>query len=463
MLYILILKCLIIISVLLLLIIIFKEIVFNTNDTHKVPQIDFEFKKKCREKGGVLRAFENETDPTFDGVLLGCEKRGEYDPNNPEDYLFSEIEEVKENIKNGEYNPKNEKERLILYFKIIYPLSKNEWENMSLKDLENYYQDLEFYYRLPPKINPKTKVKIHRSTQNTFYRMPEGIILDQDTARKGIQSKFIEVTRYGPSYALLRDPTLFNGTYYYPAKGSGLYLPLGNSLIAYNKTHALKKLDMINKDILKVAGRDFQYFLNKDSTTLWNEITNKDPYAKREDHWVEQCSVNKHDNTQDNDCSPFMGSNTQKIYYIPQALDTIIEEMTKGKSLRVVTNDKGEKLNKYYGLGDTGDKIIAQIAIERGYDTIQFLREAQMSLKGDAVVGNELLHLIEPSYSQSYLTRLSPFDRPYIQQRDPIKPLVNYLLDNTIDGVSIKILEDPTSVFDPYDNKNIIDVVVKER
>ena len=334
---------------------------------------------------------------------------------------------------------------------------------MTLEELQNYYQDLEFYYRLPEEINPQTKVKIHRPKENTFYRMPEGIILDQDMERKGIQSKFIEVTRYGPSYALLRDPRLFNGTYYYPAKGTGLYLPIGNSLIAYNKTHALKKLNTLNKDILKVAGRDFQYFLNKDSHTLWNKIKSENPNAKKEDYWVEQCVINKHSDEQDEGCSPYMGSKTTKIYYIPEALNNMINEMVKGKSLRIVKGENGEEIKKYYGLGDTADKLLAQTGKERGFDTIQFLREAQMSLKGDAVVGNEIVHLIEPSYSQSYLTRLNPFERPYIQERDPIKPMVNYLLDNNIDGVSVKLLEEQDSVFNPYEDDKIIDVVVEER
>jgi hypothetical protein len=149
-----------------------------------------------------------------------------------------------------------------------------------------------------------------------------------------------------------------------------------------------------------------------------------------------------------------MGVPTQKIFYIPGALDAIINDMVMGKAIRMVGSKK-----VYYGIGDSGDKLLAQTAIERGYDTLQFLREAQMSLKGDAVVGNELIHLIEPIYSQAYLVRLDPFDRPYIQSEDPMKTMVNYLLDTSIQPISVKVLQEKEYVFDPYEDGNMVNVI----
>lgn len=60
----------------------------------------------------------------------------------------------------------------------------------------------------------------------------------------------------------------------------------------------------------------------------------------------------------------------------------MIENMVNGKCL--IENRDGKLV--YYGLGDTGDKFLAQLIRNRGYDTIQLLREAQMNTSGNAVV-----------------------------------------------------------------------------
>lgn len=462
-----------------ILIIYYKREKYRSPDIGNWGQVDtlmnlpdkdnanFNFKKQCREKGGVINLNNGMTaSDSFSGTLLSCDKRGEY--GSSENILFSEIDSIQSKIKSGEYSPKNERERLILYLSIVYPQSDlSIWNNMSLEELLAYYQDLEFYYKLPPEIMPQTKIIIHRSADKQFYRVPSGVILDQDPDRTGILTPYIEVVRFGPTYALMRDPQLFNGTYYYPAKGSGLYLPIGNTLIAYNKVHALKMLDVLNTQIVAVAGRDFQSFLQKDSDALWVEIKKKNPKADKKDYWVSACSVDKHATKQDPNCTPYLGAMTSKIWYIPQALDQMINEMVSGHSLRMDTriqpDGKMKDVKVYYGLGDSGDKLMAQLARDRSYDTLQFLRESEMALEGDAVVGNEFLHLMEPIYSQESLLRLDPFMRPYIVSSDPfIQPRINYLLDTNIKPVRVDMIAD--GVYDPWEDDQIdINIVIPKR
>ena len=40
---------------------------------------------------------------------------------------------------------------------------------MSLAALQNYYQSLEFYYKLPAEIMPQTKVVARRPVDQSFY------------------------------------------------------------------------------------------------------------------------------------------------------------------------------------------------------------------------------------------------------------------------------------------------------
>ena len=392
----------------------------------------------------------------FSGSFLTCDTMVEYGVG--EQILLSEFDEIVNKIKSGQYRPGNEKERLELYMSLVYPNANvNRWRQMTLETIQAYYKDMEFYYKLPNQIMPTTQVTIHRSSDKQFYRVPKGVIVDQDQNRTGMTGPYIEVTRFGPTYSFLRDPTIFTGTYYYPVKGSGLYLPIGRSLVAYNKVHALKMLNTPNTEIVRIGGRDFQSFLQKDSEALWNKIKTTNPNAIESDYWVNTCVVKKDKDTiQDPTCKAYFSYTTVNIKYIPAALDTMIDEMVSGKCLRVVKkyiNGKSVLVNVYYGLGDVADKFLAQLARDRTYDSIQFLREAQMSVQGDAIVGNEFLHLFEPIYSQAYLMRLDPFSKPYDIPCDPlIQPKVNYLLDQSIQTVSTQMLSN--TFFDPWENNH---------
>lgn len=361
--------------------------------------------------------------------------------------LHSEIQHIREGITKGEFDPKTERDRLIIYLTLVYPkINQTKLRWMSDVKLAKMYQKLEFYYKLPDEIMPKTEIIVRRPEKIRFYRVPSGVIMQQDPNRSASVTHYIEVTRFGPSNTLYKDPASFTGTYWYPVRGSGLFLPLRNSLIAYNKVHALKLLGVPNEDIVKYAGNYFQYFLHRDTRKLMR---------KSKGYIVQKCVITKtFVNTKDDECFRSLGKNSKKIEYLPEALDAIIEDMVLGKSLRYARrkngdfDDRGELFKVYYGLGDIGDEFLAGIAKQRGIESIQLLREPQMKKESDAVIGNEIIHLVEPVFSQAYLTRLDPLD-PNVLKKDNQATVgypINYLLDVNVKGVDVQLLSNGDDV-----------------
>jgi hypothetical protein len=413
-------------------------------------EIGFESKSTCLLQGGAINWVN-------DAQLLSCDNIVPF--GSPESPIFKEYDKITQLITNGTYKPVSEKEKLALYFKIVYPnADPKKWDNMTEEKLVDYYQHLELYYNLQPEIMPMTPIIKRRTTDKQFFRVPNGVILDQDPDRLSQVGPYLEVIRFGPMYNFFVDPTLFVGTFYYPAKGSGLYLPLGKTLVAYNKVHAMKLLGAPNTQIILYGGRDFQSFLRKDS--------NLPQYSS--EPFISVCVVDKRATVNDPTCAKLYNYFTKVVKYKAGALTTMINEMVSGKCLRydnrvVVQGQPAKQTLIYYGCGDTGDKFLAQMARNRGYSTLQFLREAQMELNGDAVVGNELMHLVENVYSQTALLRLDPFKMPfYMPEGSTPKLPVNYLLDKNIQNVDVKAVI--ANEFQPYRQKLFnIDVIVPMR
>jgi hypothetical protein len=99
----------------------------------------------------------------------------------------------------------------------------------------------------------------------------------------------------------------------------------------------------------------------------------------------------------------------------------------------------------------------------RGYDTIQLLREAQMSLDGDAVVGNEIIKLVEPMWAQAEYVQLDPFARPLeLPYSAHSEASVQYLVDATVNAVNPEFVA--KSLYTPFArNETHIDVLVPKR
>jgi len=417
----------------------------------------FDTKARCQTQGGVINW-------TGNGTLLTCDRIVPFDAKGPEPVLFTEMADIQARIDSGLYSPTTEKERLALYFQIVYPNSPPAtWTSMSEKQLVDYWRGLEVYYKLPAAIQPQTQIRIHRRPGYQFYRIPDGVLLDQDPERRGVLGSYIEVIRFGSMYNMYSDPALFPGTFYYPAKGSGLFLPLGRTLIAYNKVHAMKLLGAENADICRYGGRDFQAFLDKDSKAYWN--TSRGASEAR----VTACVVYKAGETIDPNCAdtPKIARHfTTRVTYSPTALAVMIDEMVSGKSLRYLTKNVSGEVRPYltyYGCGDTGDAFVSQLGRNRGYTTIQCLREGQNELGGDAVVGNEVIHLVENAYSQASLMRLDPTKMPlYLPPGIAPEYPINYLLDPTVKPVDLRAVI--STEFQPFRQSVLnIAVVVPER
>jgi hypothetical protein len=416
-----------------------------------LKEIAFDSKVTCQSQKGAINWIN-------DAQLLTCNQIVPF--GQPPVQIFSELEQLQQQIASGQLKkPTTELERLKTYFSIVYKnADKAKLDAMTETQMIEWWKNLELYYNLPLDVMPTTPITKKRQVDNDFYRVPAGVILDQDINRLGTEGAYLEVVRFGPMFNFFDDPTLFVGTFYYPVKGSGLYLPLGRTLIAYNKVHAMKLLNASNASIVRYCGRDFQSFLKKDST---------DPKYAAEAS-VSVCVANKRATSNNVGCSKIYNYFTQTISYKPSALNAMIDEMCAGKSLRyetrqVAPNTPPKKTLVYYGSSDTGDKYVAQLARNRGYTTLQFLREAQMELNGDAIVGYELMHLVENIYSQTALMRLDPFKMPfYLPKGMAVEVPVNYLLEQAVKGVDVKAVIN--TEFVPFQQKVFdINVVVEER
>ena len=91
-------------------------------------------------------------------------------------------------------------------------------------------------------------------------------------------------------------------------------------------------------------------------------------------------------------------------YVVPDAVYETIDRMSEGQSLAESTR------SPYYGLGGSktgGDALVARLALQEGYDTVQFIREAQLGSAG--IVGFEVIDLRTPRQTSALLSRIDPF------------------------------------------------------
>jgi hypothetical protein len=72
----------------------------------------------------------------------------------------------------------------------------------------------------------------------------------------------------------------------------------------------------------------------------------------------------------------------------------------------------------YYGLGNTGDGLLAKAALQEGYDTIQLIHEAQLGCDEKGIlIGFEIIDLRNPLVSSRLLrNNPRPLPSPALQQ-----------------------------------------------
>lgn len=244
------------------------------------------------------------------------------------------------------------------------------WKKLSVNDLRQLYENLEIWYNYPN--HPKGQQTV-RAAFRPFYRVPESVNLQQFMDRQGfVDNTWVEVFHAGHMNTDFYIPfDLFAGTFYYPAKGSGVFLPMGRSLVAVNKVDALKKLKVPNEVIKEHAKGTFRKWL----ASKEKQIALANPNMTEEE--VQQL-----------------------------ALDEQIKAMASGQN-----KIKTKKGFCYYGLGSGGDGLLAKAAIQEGYDTIQLIHEAQLGCDPRGVLdGFEIIDLRNPLTSASRLRMAVPKD-----------------------------------------------------
>uniref|UniRef100_A0A6C0BIZ7 Uncharacterized protein n=1 Tax=viral metagenome TaxID=1070528 RepID=A0A6C0BIZ7_9ZZZZ len=311
--------------------------------------------EKCKKMNGSLQWAE-------DGILTVCAlPRKKYEDDTV--VLFSAKEKVPSVTDDV-------KSQYVEYFHNVYPsTSKVFWNRMPVAWLRQFYENLEIWYNFPG--HPAGSQEV-RSAFKPFYRVPDTVNLQQYTQRTGFADHtWIEVFHSGHMNTDFYIPNeMFAGTFYYPTKGSGVFLPLGHSLVALNKIDAFKKLGVPNDVILANADPSFLRWL------------------RREEKALTQSS----------------GSTMTPEEIKQLALDNQIKKMAMG------TNKTRTKEGWcYYGFGSQGDGLLAKAALQAGYDTIQLLHEAQRGCDPQGVLdGFELIDLRNPIVSARSLRMAVP-------------------------------------------------------
>lgn len=120
-------------------------------------------------------------------------------------------------------------------------------------DSEKYFSEI--YGERPPDDYRPTIKYIKQFVNQPLFNVPKNVILDL-TAKNIVDSPlniplfrkfqnklYLEVVKFNNKSLAPDKPGFYDlwpyGTYYYPAVGSGVFAPVGNCLIAYNKVHAL--------------------------------------------------------------------------------------------------------------------------------------------------------------------------------------------------------------------------------
>ena len=177
---------------------------------------DFSFKTGCQKKGGTI---------SIGDMLLNCEKIVKF--GLPASRLDTETQPVLPNS--------TELDKLRSYFSIVYG-SRDVWLTKDLPTLRDYWQRMEMRYKL--KIFPTTAYKTYKSLN--FGVAAPGMIAYQEDGRLAEAVQYVEVVRQNVKNSYYDSSAFFSGCYYYPCRGSGLFIPVGKLFIAKTKQVSAK-------------------------------------------------------------------------------------------------------------------------------------------------------------------------------------------------------------------------------
>jgi hypothetical protein len=183
---------------------------------------DFAFKTGCAKQNGTINMGD---------MLLNCELIVKF--GMPSKRLDSEIA----NLDITKYPSSTELEKLQSYFTIVYE-NADVWKTKDLQTLQDYWKRMEMRYLLPKEIMPQ-------SPHNTYKRLnfgvnAPGMLAFQEDGRLAETVQYVEVIRQNLKNSYYDSSAVFAGMYYYPCRGSGLFVPVGNLFIAKTKQLAAK-------------------------------------------------------------------------------------------------------------------------------------------------------------------------------------------------------------------------------
>jgi hypothetical protein len=176
---------------------------------------DFAFKTGCQKQGGTL---------SIGDMLLNCEKIVRF--GAPAVRLDSEMSK----IDFSKWPQSSELEKLQSYFSIVYG-SPEVWRSKDLATLQDYWKRMEMRYKLS--IKPTTPYNKYKSL--SFGVAAPGMEAYQEDGRLAEAVKYVEVVRQNVKNSYYDTSQYFSGCYYYPCRGSGLFIPVGRLFIAKTK------------------------------------------------------------------------------------------------------------------------------------------------------------------------------------------------------------------------------------
>ena len=181
---------------------------------------DFAFKTGCSKQYATINIGD---------MLLNCEAIVKF--GMPSKRLASEMKD----IDFTKYPQSTELEKLQSYFTIVYG-SPDIWKSKDIATLQDYWKRIEMRYKLP--IMPTSVYNKYKPL--SFGIAAPGLIAYQEDGRLAEAVRYVEVIRQNLKNSWYDTSQYFSGCYYYPCRGSGLFIPVGKLFIAKTKQLAAK-------------------------------------------------------------------------------------------------------------------------------------------------------------------------------------------------------------------------------
>jgi hypothetical protein len=381
---------------------------FAGESTVATDAAEWAYKTRCANVGGVLNVVD---------VLTTCRQIVAF--GSPFLVFGSEIQ----NIDWKSLPSSNELEKLQSYFSVVYG-SPAVWQSKSLTDLQTLWASLEFRWNLP--VQPTTPVAAVRRPNSKFYQSQtlQGT-LDQDPDRPGENLEFVEVVRFGTAVSKYDNEQLFAGTYYWPVRGSGLFLPIGKTLFAYNKIHAFRLLGCTDEEIVYGLRPNVIAFIQNESNVAWTEWTTQNPTAAKTTHFKNYCTWNTASSS--SSCPILFDIGMTTVSLCVPVVKAFIDDFCTGAVERKYAT--GVAAMSFFDQDPFLDRMIAQVASQRGFDSCVFVKQVGFD------VAQELLHCKDPVTSLMSLKKFTPFSSEFSSVNSTPLNSVNFYVDSKIPRV----------------------------